>query len=293
MRKFLFFLFKVILVFIVMAVVLDFLYTSIYLDCNNRRKVGFAYTSKPKKIDVVILGSSRADNHFVSQMFKEKGFYTFNFGMQGSRLFESDLILKILLDKKNIIKNVIVEVDLNLRSDLNEYSESNVLKFMPYLHDSKIIRDHVKDLEGGSFLYYIPFYRYIKYETKLGFREVFFSAANKKSKELDYGGYNALQVSDVKLESNISNFLPGRNKYYEDIKQLCKKNNINLIAVMTPMCQNTKGTEYFEKVKNIYPEIHNYSNVVKEDKYFSSCGHMNDAGAKIFTARILKDFFKK
>ena len=293
MRKFLFFLFKVILVFIVMAVVLDFLYTSIYLDCNNRRKVGFAYTSKPKKIDVVILGSSRADNHFVSQMFTEKGFYTFNFGMQGSRLFESDLILKILLDKKNIIKNVIVEVDLNLRSDLNEYSESNVLKFMPYLHDSKIIRDHVKDLEGGSFLYYIPFYRYIKYETKLGFREVFFSAANKKSKELDYGGYNALQVSDVKLESNISNFLPGRNKYYEDIKQLCKKNNINLIAVMTPMCQNTKGTEYFEKVKNIYPEIHNYSNVVKEDKYFSSCGHMNDAGAKIFTARILKDFFKK
>ena len=104
MRKFLFFLFKVILVFIVMAVVLDFLYTSIYLDCNNRRKVGFAYTSKPKKIDVVILGSSRADNHFVSQMFTEKGFYTFNFGMQGSRLFESDLILKILLDKKNIIK---------------------------------------------------------------------------------------------------------------------------------------------------------------------------------------------
>jgi len=293
MRKFLFFLFKVILVFIVMAVALDFLYTSIYLDCNNRRKVGFAYTSKPKKIDVVILGSSRADNHFVSQMFTEKGFNTFNFGMQGSRLFESDLILKILLDKKNIIKNVIVEVDLNLRSDLNEYSESNVLKFMPYLHDSKIIRDHVKDLEGGSFLYYIPFYRYIKYETKLGFREVFFSAANKKSKELDFGGYNALQVSDVKLESNISNFLPGRNKYYEDIKQLCKKNNINLIAVMTPMCQNTKGTEYFEKVKNIYPEIHNYSNVVKEDKYFSSCGHMNDAGAKIFTARILKDFFKK
>ena len=293
MRKFLFFLFKVILVFIVMAVVLDFLYTSIYLDCNNRRKVGFAYTSKPKKIDVVILGSSRADNHFVSQMFTEKGFYTFNFGMQGSRLFESDLILKILLDKKNIIKNVIVEVDLNLRSDLNEYSESNVLKFMPYLHDSKIIRDHVKDLEGGNFLYYIPFYRYVKYETKLGFREVFFSAANKKSKELDFGGYNALQVSDVKLESNISNFLPGRNKYYEDIKQLCKKNNINLIAVMTPMCQNTKGTEYFEKVKNIYPEIHNYSNVVKEDKYFSSCGHMNDAGAKIFTARILKDFFKK
>ena len=30
-----------------------------------------------------------------------------------------------------------------------------------------------------------------------------------------------------------------------------------------------------------------------ENKYFSSCGHMNDTGARIFTARILKDFFKK
>ena len=62
---------------------------------------------------------------------------------------------------------------------------------------------------------------------------------------------------------------------------------------MTPMCENTKGIDYFEKVQLMYPEIHNYENVVQEDKYFSSCGHMNDAGARLFTARILKDFFNK
>jgi hypothetical protein len=60
---------------------------------------------------------------------------------------------------------------------------------------------------------------------------------------------------------------------------------------MTPICENTKGMNYFEKVKKAYPEIHNYENVVIEDKYFSSCGHMNDAGARIFTAKILNDFF--
>ncbi|MDI1303420.1 MAG: hypothetical protein PSX42_00955, partial [bacterium] len=81
------------------------------------------------------------------------------------------------------------------------------------------------------------------------------------------------------------------NKYYEEIKQICKANNINLIAVMTPMCSNVKGLDYFQKVNAIYPEIHNYENVVQGDQYFSSCGHMNDTGAQLFTNIIIRDFF--
>jgi hypothetical protein len=62
---------------------------------------------------------------------------------------------------------------------------------------------------------------------------------------------------------------------------------------MTPMCENVIGMNYFEKVKSAYPEIHNYENVVIENKYFSSCGHMNDNGARKFTSIIVRDFFKK
>ncbi|MCY1464733.1 hypothetical protein D9M71_827970 [compost metagenome] len=62
---------------------------------------------------------------------------------------------------------------------------------------------------------------------------------------------------------------------------------------MTPMCENVVGMNYFDKVKKAYPEIHNYENSVIENKYFSSCGHMTDYGAKIFTAKILRDFFNK
>jgi hypothetical protein len=54
-----------------------------------------------------------------------------------------------------------------------------------------------------------------------------------------------------------------------------------------------KGIDYFDKVHKIYPEIHNYEDVVQEDKCFSSCGHLNDAGARLFTTRILNDFFNK
>jgi hypothetical protein len=94
------------------------------------------------------------------------------------------------------------------------------------------------------------------------------------------------------MKNNIVNLNPlPHNKYYEEIKSICKANHINFIAVMTPMCENVVGMNYFEKVHKAYPEIHNYENVVIENKYFSSCGHMTDAGSKIFTAKILNDFF--
>ncbi|PZX92450.1 hypothetical protein DOS84_15115 [Flavobacterium aquariorum] len=291
MKNFLFFALKILILIFVVAVVFDITYSQVFLMSNNRGKIGYIYNSKPKEYDVVILGSSRANNHFVTQMFKDKGLETFNFGMQGSKLFESDLVLKLLLEKKNKIKNIIIDIDVTLRSKKN--SEATILKFYPYLQSSPVIKEHFSSLPDFYLNQYVPFYRYAKYETKIGFREMFFCAIEKKSKEQDFGGYSALEKSKNLSSENLLNIEPKRNQYYEEIKQICKINNINLIAVMTPMCESTKGINYFEKVKKLYPEIHNYENVVVEDKYFSSCGHMNDTGARIFTARILKDFFNK
>lgn len=290
MRKFLFFLFKIIIILFLMAVVLDIIYTKAYLHSAKRGKIGYVYNSEPKTIDVVILGSSRAYYHLVTPMFSHKGLKAFNYGMEGAKLFESDLILKLLVAKKNKIKNVILEVDLSLSSEL-DYSEANALKFMPYFWDSEIIRNQFKNSPDYNIFYFFPFYRFMRYETKLGFREMLSNALDKKGNDLNDGGYSGLFHSNHELKSDLSNSKPRRNKYYEEIKTLCKKNNINLIAIMTPMCENTKGLEYFKQVKKIYPEIYNYENVVTEDKYFSSCSHLTDEGAKIFTARILKDFF--
>jgi hypothetical protein len=291
MKNFLFFVLKILIITFIIAVILDLVYSEVYLMSNNRSKIGYIYNSNPKEYDVVVLGSSRANNHFVPQMFEDKGLKTFNFGMQGSKLFESDLVLKLLLEKKNKIKNVIIDVDVTLKSE--NISEATVLKFYPYLKFSSAIQTHFRNLPDFNFNYYVPFYRYAKYETKIGFREMLFCSINKKSKELDFGGYSALEKNKNKLEENLSGISPKRNQYYEEIKQICKDNKINLIAVMTPMCENTKGINYFDKVQKLYPEIHNYENAVKEDKYFSSCGHMSDEGARLLTARILKDFFNK
>jgi len=293
MKKFLIYTAWVFVITVFIAVVLDGLYTYVFLQSKNRGKIETVFNSEAQKYDVIILGSSRANNHFVSQMFEEKGLKTFNYGMSGGHLFEASLLLKLMIERKYDIKNVILEADLNISND--HEAEGISAKFLPYIHNSKVIKDHFSSQEKFYELYYIPFYRYIKYDGKIGFREAFKIIKKEKTNALDNLGYYPLaKHKNGNMKNNIVNLNPlPHNKYYEEITNICKANNINFIAVMTPMCENVKGMNYFDKVKKAYPEIYNYENVVAEDKYFSSCGHMTDAGARIFTARILKDFFKK
>ncbi|MBF4492864.1 hypothetical protein IR010_09960 [Flavobacterium sp. MR2016-29] len=293
MKQFLIYTAKILLVIIIVAVILDGIYTAIFMQSENRGKVETVFNSKNQKYDVVFLGTSRANNHFVAQMFEDKGLRTFNYGMSGGHLFETSLLLKLMIERKYKIKNIILEADLSLAND--QESEGISAKFLPYIHNSEVIKDHFSKEENFNELYYIPFYRYIKYETKIGFREAFYTAVHKNINALDNLGYYPLQKhKDGNMKNNIVDLNPlPHNKYYEEIKNICKANNINLITIMTPMCENVVGMNYFDKVKKAYPEILNYENVVIENKYFASCGHMNDAGAKIFTARILKDFFNK
>jgi len=293
MQNFLFFILKVLLLTVVIAIVLDLLYTAVYLQSNKRDKIDYIYNSKARNYDVIFLGSSRANNHFVAQMFTDKGLKAFNYGISGSHLFESALLLKLMEERHYKIKNLIIEVDLNLANESR--SDGITAKLLPYIHHSEIVMQHLSNERDFYSLYSIPFYRYIKFDAKIGFRETSNTLIQKHTNNLDNLGFYALgKKTNANMKNNIVKLNPlPHNKYYEEIKSICKLNHINLIAVMTPMCENTKGINYFEKVKALYPEIHNYENVVVEDKYFSSCGHMNDSGARLFTARILKDFFNK
>lgn len=291
MKQFSQFTIKTILLILLLAVVLDVIYTLVYLQSDHRGKVDYVFNSKARNYDVVILGSSRANNHFVTEMFEQKGLKAFNYGMSGGHLFESSLLLKLMLERNYKIKTLILETDLNLSNE--ERSETVAAKFLPYIHNSQIIDKHFSKETDFRYIYYVPFYRYIAFDGLIGFREFYKTLTKQTTNVLDHGGFHALQNKKGKMKNNISALKPLKNKYYEEIKKLCKENKINMIAVMTPMCENTKGINYFNKVKKGYPEIYNYENAVIEDNYFSSCGHMNNTGARIFTARIIKDFFNK
>lgn len=292
MKKFISLIAKVLFTILTLLVVLDWSYTTVYLNNSDRGKVQYIFNSKDRDYDVVILGSSRANNHFVPELFEKKGLKTFNYGMSGGHLFEASLMLKLMAERHYKIKTVILEADLGLSND--KLADGIASKFLPYIHHSEIIKNHFSGEADFNQLYYIPFYRYINFDAIIGFREMFFNAINKKTSLLENQGYYPLMSgTNGNMKNDIRALKPIRNKYYEEIKQICKRNNYKLITVMTPMCTNVKGLDYFEKANKIYPEIYNLENVVQGDQYFSSCGHMNDAGARIFTAKVIHKFFDR
>jgi hypothetical protein len=271
---------------------LDWGYTTIFQQSSNRGKIEYVYHANPQQYDVVFLGSSRANNHFVAPLFEKKGIKTFNYGMSASHLFEASLLLKLMVERKFVIKKLILETDMNLANETRDAGIS--AQFLPYLHDSEIIKNHFSVEQDFWKLYYIPFYRYLAFDAKIGFREMNRSWRQVPTNYLDNLGYHPLGGKKKgNMKNDIRNMKPLDNRYYKEIKAICKANNIQLIALMTPMCSNVKGMDYFDRVKSKYPEIHNYENAVEGDQYFSSCGHLNDEGARKFTAIILKDFFGK
>lgn len=290
MKKFLVFIVKLLIITGLSAVVLDALYTAVYLKSSKRNKIEYVINSKNKKFDLIFMGSSRTQNHMVAKLFNDKGISAYNFGMSGSKLDETALLLKLMLERNYKIKNIILDIDLNLNS--NSYSSGVRAMYMPYLLSSQTIRNHYKSLKDYNKMVYIPFYRYIKNDAKIGFREMFFSLAHKKSNSLDNFGYFPLKGNGKNMSFDLSDYSPKRNIAYEEIKAICKKNNIHLIAISTPMCQECHSDDYFNSIKSVYPEVYNYESKVTEDHYFSSCGHMNVEGATVFTTIILNDFIK-
>ena len=88
MRNFLLFLAKGLALLLLTLVLLDVLYTAVYMQSESRSKIDYLYNSKDKNYDVVFLGSSRVNNHFVPKIFNDQGYKTFNFGITRSRLEE-------------------------------------------------------------------------------------------------------------------------------------------------------------------------------------------------------------
>jgi len=291
MKKFLLFLVKGCALLLVTLVLLDVLYTAVYLQSDSRSKIDYLYNSKDKNYDVVFLGSSRVNNHFVPEIFNKAGYKTFNFGITRSRLDESALMLQMMVERNYKIKHLILQVDLNINT--NDHSEAIRSLFMPYLQTSKTIREYYSDLPEYNQLLYIPFYRYMHYDARIGFREMYYSAIHKKTNVLENDGFHPLLNGPDKLvPADLSKYYPKRNKGYETIKAICKKNNIHLIALTTPMCMETINRDYFNHIQKVYPEILRFENAVSDDKYFSTCGHLNKDGAIEYTKVVFNALFK-
>lgn len=262
----------------------DFLYTQVYTRSTPRNKLQYILSTTNKHFDVVFVGSSRVANHIDTHLFDSlSAKKTLNIGVEGAGLNDNLLQLKLLISQ-NKIDNLFLEVDSNF--EFNKPSNIATSEAMPFLKN-EIVESHVKhNFDNFSKLRWIPFYRYMLNDPKIGFREFFFSIINKKPKVNPSHGFgpkygNKTPFIDLALPSTISD----KNIVLNEIISVCKKNNIKLIPFIAPYCSKIVNKNYIQKLKLKIPDLIDLSQGY-DDNLFYDCGHLNEKGAALFTTDL-------
>lgn len=285
MKQFLKYIISISILTVALLYLCDFIYTQVYINSNPRNKLKYILNTKNKSFDIVFMGSSRVANHIDTKLFDSlSNKKTVNLGVEGAGLNDNLLQLKLLIANNNIL-NVFLQIDSNFEYD--KPSNIAISEAMPFLNYNNIINTHIKKyFNNFEKLEYIPFYRYAVNDPKIGFREMFFSVVNKKPRTNPSIGFTPKFGNKLPLiESNLPKTIKLKNIILDEITDICRKNKIQLTLYISPYCSKTKNLKYIEKLITKVPNLIDLSKGY-DDKLFYNCGHLNNQGAKIFTADL-------
>lgn len=264
--------------------------TAVFIDQPKYRRIERADE------DVVILGASRAQNHYVSSIIgRECSKSVYNYGLGGVNIYTNYAILNLLVNK-SVKKPRIVIWDFYY-TDIVDSPGWNTELFDP-LYSAYNYDDTVKEiinLQGIKKEILFNLFRTYKFNSKL--------QRGLKQYQPDEAGYVPLYVVHkdtlVERSSNRTGIDNQKMRYIDKFISLCKENDVQLIVFISPgyYLLDTSIPEDWTHViekkcsENQIP-FFNYeqdSTILSHKEWFYNPLHLNDAGAKEFTKMIVND----
>lgn len=293
MKKFIVFISKILLLLLLCALTLDFVYTSVYKNTTPQNKVQFIHSLKNRKFNYIFIGSSRVENSVISQQIESKtNKTTINLGVKGLKLKDMAYIIK-LLDKNNVLFDIVfIQLDYSYNYE-EDYSKFFSFELLPFCYSSDSSVDvYLKSTNKKYFYYkYIPFLKYIDSDELIGFRKVIASLKNKTSNFELNKGYVPIYGTSYINKEKIPNHVNIKNKYFKEIDLFLKSNRQRVVYFSAPVTLSTDNLDYFTKLKIVVPNLYNFHDVISNQIYFQDNLHLNHDGAVIFT-NILIDQLK-
>lgn len=297
MRKFVIQIIGILSIFLILLLVFDFTYTTIYENANPRTKFQYLRSLKNTKVNYVFLGSSRVENGidpFVVENRTQKK--CINLGYEAAKLGDIYTVLQLLKSYAIVTDTVFIQVDYIF--DIKGHSINLPYEMTPFIKDNPVTKDYLLNYIGeGPSMYYIPFIRYCRSDQKIGFRDFLANLIGKKTTVTENKGYSPLSVQANEIKNSNHFSLPASitsySPYYEKIKKYGDVNNIKIVFFCAPFCRHTKNLDYVRKLKTKIPDLYDFSTVVQQDSMFVNCFHLNESGATEFTEVFAKKIFKK
>ncbi len=249
------------------------------------------YSIDSTEADVIILGSSRAHEHYIPSIIGDSLNLTcFNTGMDGNYMLNSYAVYKSLVERYTP-RVVIMDISLNeLFIDAGGYDELSSLlpyyKNKPEIKDVLLLKSKFEKLKLMSEVY--PFN-----STLLAIAEGIIRDEDITELKGYLPLYGSLKDTSIKY-TNERYFEVDTNKLkvLDAIASSCKSNNIRLVFVQSPryarVNQETSVAILNELAKKHNAEFWNYINdtMLLKPEYFKDEAHMNNLGAHMFTKAI-------
>lgn len=295
------FLIKIALFFAIVAIV-DLGYGKVGDYLRDHAKGGMAakvhYICEECNDDIIMMGSSRMQHHYVPQVFEDSlGMTCYNAGMDGNGILLSYGFLEMMLERFHP-KRIIYDV-----SSFDMYTDDNT-KYLDYMkpyywneHESVagIFRD-VDGMERWKML--SSLYRY---NSKL-FQMIGDNMHPLSNLEKGYSPLYRTMDYDPPMPS-------GEAKREEDCLKIqylrkfivkAQENDVELVFVASPTWHGLHKTSFNIPILSLCDELNvdfmdcYYDSIIcSSHKYWSDGTHMNDNGAKAFSVELVSRLRKQ
>jgi hypothetical protein len=286
MKKFVKYIFGIILILVSIMYLLDFIYNSVYQNGAYRNKVMWIHDLKNNSLDFVIFGSSRANNYVMPNVIYNKtGQQGLNLGIQASGPLELELAIREYL-KNNWAKRIFVQVDYTYNKETPD--KTGQLSWLPYIVNNDVFKVFKPYGKEYSFYKYIPFYRYQMFDSRIGYRNVLLSKLNKGLNYYPSHGYTE-STGKLKKDKPYKFSLKDKpNPHFISINEICKAKKIEVIYFTSPIYRPEGNFIILEKQLSNY---YDFSNELQNMELYTNPVHLNKQGASIFTELFVEVFF--
>ena len=137
MRSFFKYIGVISIIIVVVLLLLDVIYTAAYQNEVPRNKVQLVANMKESHIDYIFLGSSRTENHIDCELVEKlTGKSCINLGIQGGRLNDYKILVRLLKHNSISFEKLFVQVDYIY--NFKGHSPSFIASFMPFLNSNNL-----------------------------------------------------------------------------------------------------------------------------------------------------------
>ncbi len=271
---------------------LDNIYSNAFKNGQARSKIQNILQIKNKHYDVAFFGSSRTENHIECKLITElTGKSCVNFGISGGSPGDMLILMKIAENRKITFNQGFMQVDYNYNSSgITKYFLGNL---MPFTEDPTV-KEYLQIYKEDFFYRRLPFYRYMEFDKVVGIREAMASFLKLRQNANIEIGFSPKQGIGKATAGRFPEIIKDKNPELIQMKELYKNTNTTLEFFTAPYCNEVKNRDFMDKVQLKLPGLHNYIELFDDkDEYFFNCGHLNEAGAEVFTKTLVEDLLQQ